>query len=84
MGSKVQDALLTEIKKGGKESPCPFCSLPRVKRSSYIRCCACGINWMEDEPLDKDPRGFRQRRLIDNQAATSTRTKREEPTDARR
>jgi hypothetical protein len=71
--------LAKEIKKGGSEPPCPFCSLPRVKRSDYIRCVRCGINWLEGEPLDKDPRNLRQRRMIDQMTAMQTKTKKEEP-----
>lgn len=78
MPRQWRDILLTEIKKGGSELPCPFCGVPRVKRSDYIRCAACGINWLEGEPLDQDPRNLRQRKLIDDMAAMQTKTKKEE------
>jgi hypothetical protein len=34
-----RDTLRAEIKKGGGKQPCPFCGVPRVERSDYIRCC---------------------------------------------
>jgi len=80
--SKWRDTLTAEIKHGGKESPCPHCGLPRVKRSTYIRCSRCGINWLEGDPLDKDPRNARQRKLIDDMQAMQIK-KKEEP-DGRR
>lgn len=69
---KRRDALHEELKKGGTEAPCPFCNLPRVQRSDYIRCVVCGTNWMEGEALDKDPRSERLRRMIDDSAAANT------------
>lgn len=43
--------LQKEIREGGelKELPCPFCRLPRCRRSNYIRCARCGINWLGEE-----------------------------------
>jgi len=73
--SKHRDRLLDEINFGGKESPCPRCGLPRVKRTDYIRCCACGINWMEGEPLDQDPRAARIRMQVEAVAMTTNKTK---------
>jgi uncharacterized Zn finger protein (UPF0148 family) len=64
-----KDRLKEEIAKGGKESPCPLCRLPRVRRSDYIRCCRCGVNWISGEALDKDPRTARQRKLVDDMTA---------------
>jgi hypothetical protein len=61
---KSRDKLLDEIKFGGKEPPCPFCKLPRVKRSDYVRCVRCAINWMEGEPLDADPRTVRLQKFL--------------------
>jgi uncharacterized Zn finger protein (UPF0148 family) len=55
--------VVVEIRKGGSEAPCPFCHLPRVRRTDYIRCSRCGINWLEGEDLDHDPRGERQNKL---------------------
>ncbi len=40
----------------GNLSPCPFCKMPRNQRTDYIRCRSCGINWLQGENLDKDPR----------------------------
>jgi uncharacterized Zn finger protein (UPF0148 family) len=81
--SKRRDDLLTEIKVGGREAPCPFCGIPRVRRSTYIRCCACGVNWIDGEALDKDPRSERQHKLNEEMAAMSTKGKKEE-SDGRR
>jgi len=33
----------------GTLSPCPFCQKPRSRRSDYIRCSPCGVNWLEQE-----------------------------------
>ena len=45
----------------GTESPCPFCSRPRLRRSDYIRCNPCGLNWLPAEDLSLDPRASRPR-----------------------
>lgn len=50
----------------GTEAKCPFCHKARVRRSSYIRCLPCGINWSDEEMglpnyLDLDPRVARAR-----------------------
>ena len=55
-GLVFHDVLRREIKKGGNLAPCPHCGVPRVQRSSYIRCCGCALNWMPGEDLDQDPR----------------------------
>lgn len=39
----------------GSEPPCPQCGRPRVKRSSYIRCNPCGMNWSEGQDIFKHP-----------------------------
>ena len=33
----------------GDMPPCPFCQRARVQRSDYLRCCRCGINWLDSE-----------------------------------
>lgn len=55
--------LLREARRNdpGTEPPCPFCQRPRVKRSDYIRCNPCGVNWLMEEMhlpnyLNRDPR----------------------------
>jgi hypothetical protein len=76
---KGRDTLRTEIRKGGSEAPCPFCGVPRVRRTDYIRCCRCGINWLRDEPLDRDPRNERMRRLVEgSNLGVTNKVKREE------
>lgn len=39
----------------GTESPCPICGKPRVKRTDYIRCNPCGLNWLSGEDLTLSP-----------------------------
>ena len=53
----IKQILRREIAIGGelKETPCPFCHLPRCQRSSYIRCQRCGINWSGSDDLSKHP-----------------------------
>lgn len=60
--------LAREIRGGGelKDLPCPFCGLPRCRRTDYIRCSKCGVNWLMGEDLDHDPRVERMRILIAN------------------
>jgi uncharacterized Zn finger protein (UPF0148 family) len=41
MAKQRRDKLRDELKTGGTESPCPFCTLPRLKRSDYTRCPRC-------------------------------------------
>lgn len=40
----------------GTEEPCPFCGVPRVTRSTYIRCNPCGTNWFAGENRSRNPR----------------------------
>lgn len=60
-----------EIARGGDQPPCPFCGLPRVRRSDYIRCARCAINWSGGEALDKDPRIERLCRFLQDTARTT-------------
>ena len=39
----------------GNEPPCPFCRMPRVRRSSYVRCNPCGVNWSDGLDLSRNP-----------------------------
>lgn len=53
-----------QLNEVGTEPPCSFCRKPRVKRSDYIRCGLCGVNWLDGEMhlpgyLDRDPRVVR-------------------------
>lgn len=66
-----KDTIRAEIEKGGKEPPCPFCALPRCRRSDYTRCAHCGINWMQGENLGQDPRSERMARFLEQARATS-------------
>jgi hypothetical protein len=73
-----RDTIRKEIKSGGALSPCPRCGTPRVKRSEYIRCCGCAINWEEGEPLDQDPRSYRQQKMIEESKTSTGKPKRED------
>ena len=44
--------LATEV---GTEPPCPFCKTPRLKRSDYLRCGRCGLNWDYDQDIFEHP-----------------------------
>lgn len=48
----------------GTEPPCPFCGRPRLKRSNYIRCGRCGVNWCDGEKLDRDPSIERKAKML--------------------
>lgn len=63
------ERLREEGQTGGGESPCPSCGLPRSKRSDYLRCVRCAINWLEGEDLSKDPREERRQKFLESVAA---------------
>jgi hypothetical protein len=65
--------ILHELSLGGGESPCPFCRVPRVRRSDYIRCCHCMVNWLDGEGLEKDPRIERFNKFLADTRAASTK-----------
>ena len=48
----TREQRLSEV---GREVPCPFCGKPRVRRSSYIRCYPCGMNWGFEDDLGAHP-----------------------------
>jgi hypothetical protein len=73
-----KDTLIHEIKFGGKEAPCPFCKKPRLRRSTYVRCAGCGINWNDGELLDRDPSIERRAAYLASLAAMPVTKKREE------
>lgn len=50
---ELRDLRLSEV---GMMPSCPFCQRPRVKRSDYTRCNLCGVNWLDGENLNRDPR----------------------------
>jgi hypothetical protein len=60
-----------EIATGGGGTPCPFCHVPRCKRSDYIRCARCGVNWMTGENLTRDPRQERSDKFLEQTRAMS-------------
>lgn len=45
----LEEFRTTIVTEQGTEPPCPFCQIPRVKRTDYIRCNPCGINWLDEE-----------------------------------
>ena len=53
--------LATEV---GTEPPCPFCGQRRVRRSDYIRCRPCSVNWIDGEDIDRDPRIERNEKML--------------------
>lgn len=60
-----QEALRQDrINEKGTEPPCPFCNRPRVKRSDYIRCNQCGVNWLDGEEIMTDPRAQRKAAMM--------------------
>ena len=40
---------LERLAEVGTCPPCPFCGVPRVQRSTYIRCLKDGVNWLDEE-----------------------------------
>lgn len=56
----------------GTMPPCPFCQRFRVQRSDYVRCCLCGVNWLDGEDLDHDPRIERWDKLLAGMKATAS------------
>jgi ribosomal protein L37AE/L43A len=51
-----QAAREAALNEAGTEPPCPFCHRPRVKRSDYIRCMRCGLNWtLGEQAIDRHP-----------------------------
>jgi ribosomal protein L37AE/L43A len=56
----------------GTMPPCPFCQRPRVQRSDYVRCNPCGINWLDGEDLNRNPKAERWEKFL--AAARSTRS----------
>ena len=56
VADKVKADRLKSYRKGGDQSSCPFCKVPRFQRSDYVRCCVCGINWPPGDDLNRDPR----------------------------
>jgi uncharacterized Zn finger protein (UPF0148 family) len=65
--------LATEV---GTEPPCPWCGIPRVRRSDYIRCNPCGTNWLDSERhlrdyLNRNPSSARMVTTASKPAATS-------------
>lgn len=58
----------------GTGPPCPFCGVPRVQRSDYLRCNREGINWLSGEDLSRNPKAERWERFMATASAQSTRS----------
>lgn len=58
----------------GNQAPCPFCQKARVRRSDYIRCVKCGVNWLDGEDISKDPRIERKAKFMQSIAPRQTET----------
>lgn len=59
--------LKSEAEVGGelKDMPCPLCGKPRSQRSEYIRCQSCGVNWLNGEDVNRNPRIERYGKMVD-------------------
>ena len=60
----------------GTEPPCPFCQVPRVRRTDYVRCNDCGVNWLDSEMhlpnyLNRNPSAARMVTVAKQSAKTS-------------
>jgi ribosomal protein L37AE/L43A len=56
MEQQQEAARQERLNEPGTEPPCPLCQRPRVKRSDYIRCNRCGLNWTNGEQaIDRHP-----------------------------
>ena len=60
----------------GTEPNCPFCQVPRVRRTDYIRCNDCGVNWLDIENhlpnyLNRNPAAARMVIAMKKSAETS-------------
>jgi hypothetical protein len=64
----IRETLAKENREGGdlKGMLCPFCGKPRSPRSDYIRCQPCGVNWLEGEDVNRDPRTDRYRKMVEH------------------
>ncbi len=60
------EKLKREATEGGEltDQPCPICGLPRSRRSDYVRCQPCGLNWLEGEPLNQNPKNYRWQQFL--------------------
>jgi Zn-finger nucleic acid-binding protein len=55
----------------GTLPPCPMCGVLRVQRTDYIRCNPCGVNWLNGEDLDKNPKIARYKQMLEEQRRSS-------------
>lgn len=52
--------------------PCPVCKRERERRSDYVRCRFCGLNWLAGENLSLHPHLGRRLRLVEASLAVPT------------
>jgi hypothetical protein len=65
MSYREQEAARQErLTEAGTMPPCPLCQKPRVQRSDYIRCNPCGVNWLNGEDIDKNPKVERWNQML--------------------
>ena len=50
----IQESRQAVMDETGDMPPCPFCQRARAQRSDYLRCCRCGINWLDSEMHFRD------------------------------
>jgi len=62
-----EQARAERLAEKGTMPPCPLCGRPRVERSDYIRCNPCGVNWLNGENLDKNPKIERYDKMVESQ-----------------
>lgn len=80
--SEQEAARQERLNEVGTEPPCPFCLVARVRRSDYVRCNRCGINWLDGEDLTRNPKAERWEKFMASVSAQSTRSTGSYPTAA--
>jgi len=68
---EIQAARQAVMDETGDMPPCPFCQRARVQRSDYVRCCRCGVNWLDGENLSKNPKIERYNKMVEAGRAQS-------------
>ena len=64
LGKQLREWRLKLATEVGTEAKCPLCGQARVRRSDYIRCRACAVNWLDGEDQSRDPRLEREERRV--------------------
>ena len=58
------------LSEAGSLPACPFCGVARVQRSDYIRCNPCGINWLDGENWEANPKIERYQKMLESMRGT--------------